>query len=151
MKKKSTLIFALCVVTLASSVALSAGPAPDMKVSIPFAFYAGRQAMPAGEYRIEMAGRNGAAATGSMVAIRSQDGSVCHLLLAATVGSRENSASRLTFTRYGTTYFLSRVQSGIVESSLPVTRAEREYLLTYTKGSGKGDSGEVVLTSSGQE
>ena len=148
MKKALVLTFSLIVVIIGSAVGASAWTAPTMKVNVPFAFYAGDQMLPAGEYLFEMPNANFHSATGSILVVRTPDGSIYRTLLAMTAGTYGNPAFQATFNKYGGTYFLSKVQSSEFESNLPKTRAEKELKTAYAKGAGGQHSKEVVVASS---
>ena len=93
-----------------------------MKAAIPFEFHAGKNVLPAGEYSIQ--------GTGPALVLRHQGGGKgsCILLSIAVVGDRSPDA-RLTFRRYGDTYFLRTVCGGSAAGSgreLPESRIEKE-------------------------
>jgi hypothetical protein len=147
-KKTLVLTFSLIVVIIGSVVGASALPAPAMKANIPFAFYAGDQMLPAGEYLFEMPNVNHHGATGSILVVRTPDGSIRHTLLAIAAGSYGNRASQATFNKYGGTYFLSKVRSSEFESDLPQTRAEKELKAAYPKeAAGQHFKGVIVASS----
>ena len=147
MKKSLVVFFAMAAVILGLSVA--AESAPRMKVNIPFDFYLGDQMLPAGEYMIEMPNLINATATGSIVVVRSEDGSVYHCIPAMTGNYARNYAYQVTFHRYGGTYFFAKVQNSTFVSTLPPTRAEKE-LSVKAAAAPRGISKDVVVASSNQ-
>jgi hypothetical protein len=115
-----------------------------MWVNIPFAFYSGEQILPAGEYLFEMPDLGRSSATGSIVAVRTRDGSVCVYLQANPAGKNSGgSACQVTFAKYGDSYFLSKVQNNDIESNLPKTRSEK----TTAAALGGKESKQVADTS----
>jgi len=126
MKRALVVLFSLSIVLLGSVTGASAGSAPRMWANIPFAFYAGEQLLPAGEYLFEMPDMGRNSATGSIVAVRTRDGSIFVYLQANPAGKNSGgSACQVTFARYGDSYFLSKVQTNNIESNLHKTRSEK--------------------------
>ena len=148
MKKSLTATFFLITIFFGSALFALAQTNPVLTVNIPFAFHAGSQVLPAGEYTIRML-TLGHSATGSIVAIQTKDGSV-HLYLNANPGDARSAAPAYTatFKKYSGRYFLSEVQNGWLASSLVKTRAERELAIADAGKSDVKNSDGVVLTSS---
>jgi hypothetical protein len=148
MKKALVVLFSLGVVILGSVIGASAGTTAKLIANIPFAFHAGNQLMPAGEYVFDMDGVGGFCATGSNLVIRSRDGADARILHVLTRGeSSKGSAYTVTFTRYGNTYFLSKVQNGAIEAGLPKTNKEKELSVTALSGSGGGSRIVIAVSS----
>jgi hypothetical protein len=106
-----TKIFALATTLLLSGLAtgICYAQQPALSVDIPFAFQAGDQKMPAGEYRVESI-TTGAA---RFQLLRQVDGDARLIVPTMAVLSKaENPDPRLIFHRYGQTYFLSQIWSG---------------------------------------
>ena|SRR5215472_1538591 len=123
---------ALCRITGMLALALLATQAlraqEPVLANIPFAFTAGKMALPAGEYRIEKL----ATGTDSLLLIQRTDYSACMVVIAnATEPNKEQDHSRLVFRRYGKRYFLSQVW--VAGSSrgreLPPSAKEKEQAL----------------------
>lgn len=77
-----------------------------IEVNVPFAFQAGGQMLPAGEYRIQ---RLSAEMEGIQL-IRRYDGKVSTTVTSLPAESRDKSAPpRLVFNRYGNEYFLAEI------------------------------------------
>jgi hypothetical protein len=148
MKRTLVLTLSLIVVILGSAAGAWAWTAPTMKVNVPFAFYVGDQMLPAGEYLFDMPNAGGHSATGSILVVRTPDGSIYRALLAIAERTDGNLAFHATFNKYGGTYFLSRVRSSEFESDLPKTRAEKELKAASAKITGGQRSKEVVVASS---
>ena len=90
---------------------------------IPFAFSAGDAALPAGEYRVEKIGTNGA-----VLLIRCADPTAAALVttMPAGGGINQQTKSRLVFHRYGNKYFLSQVWSAGTSSGRQLRKSARE-------------------------
>jgi hypothetical protein len=74
-------------------------------VNIPFAFTAGRMALPAGEYRVEKMGEASA-----LLLIQRTDGSAATFVISNGVeANRPQTHSKLIFHCYGNQYFLSQI------------------------------------------
>ena len=77
-----------------------------VEVNVPFAFQAGNQMLPAGEYRIQ---RLSAEMEGIQL-IRSYDGKASTTVTSLPAESKDSSApARLVFNRYGNEYFLAEI------------------------------------------
>ena len=148
MKKALMAMFFVITAVLGSVAFAYAGETPTLKVNIPFAFHAGNQVFPAGEYIIKMSAL-GHSATGSILTIGTKDGSVLMCLNAnASETSGSDPAYTATFKKYGGRYFLSEVQNGWRMSGLPKTRAEKELAIAEAGNTGRSDGKDVVVTSS---
>jgi hypothetical protein len=104
---KARIAAALVLAGLLFSVSVAPASAQGMsrvKMSIPFAFVAGKKALPAGEYTIERSQLN-------LLTVRRSDGSAT-AILATTPADATSPISRteLIFNRYGDQYFLSQVR-----------------------------------------
>lgn len=121
----------LIVAALFILVAGSALEAQSMflRASIPFEFHAGKTVMPAGRYVVE--------GKGGWVLLR-EEGSgknACALMLHSAIRRDNIQDGRLTFSRYGDTYFLRSIWSGGSDGhELPQTSVEKE--LAKNQGSG---------------
>ena len=146
MKRTLMILAALGALLLVSGFGFGATSESNtaVTVKIPFAFYAGNQQMPAGEYRIAMP-RMGGFAIGSMLQVTSPDGSLCQYLF-STVGRpvTNDTDYHLIFNKYGDTYFLSRVRNSDRGAELAPSRVERRLSNEYSKTS--PDVGVVDLT-----
>jgi hypothetical protein len=147
MKRALVVLFSLSIVLLGSVTGASAGTSPRMWANIPFAFYAGEEMLPAGEYLFEMPDLGHHTTTGSTLAVRTRDGSICVYLQAIAGGIyRSGPAYQVTFTRYGDSYFLSKVQNNDIESNLPKTRSEKKTAAAYARLGGKESTKQVADT-----
>lgn len=89
----------------AAKATLRTQNAEGLLVSIPFAFTAGRMALPAGEYRVQKS-----PADSVMVLIRGTNQSVAALVTSMpTLANARQVQSKLVFHRYGDRYFLSQL------------------------------------------
>jgi hypothetical protein len=94
-----------------------------MRVSVPFGFRAGGQALPAGEYRVELNQLS------QRITLNQLDGKGgCFMPVKAYTGSGAQEHGTLVFNQYGDRYFLSRVNApGVTKGAAVFTdRAERE-------------------------
>ncbi len=152
MKKTSAVTLSLVFMIFGIVIGATAGTPSRMFADIPFAFYAGGELLPAGEYVFEMTSPGNHAATGSGVAISTRDGSVYTYLNAIRDDARGSSqVCAVSFTRIGGKYFISKVQNGAIVSGLPKTHAEKEMALAYSRETGGKSSKTTVIASSSQE
>jgi hypothetical protein len=103
-----TKLFAVVAALLLSAVATSVCYAQQtaLAVTIPFAFQAGNQTMPAGEYRVESV----LTGTGQLQRLRQVNGSAVMIVSTMSVEARNgNPNPGLVFNRYGQIYFLSQI------------------------------------------
>ncbi len=131
MKRAFAVTLAVIVAVIGSVIWSSAGVVPSMTLNVPFSFYAGKNLMPAGDYIVEMSVVSSTSSTGSLIALRTVDGNVFCYLQTAYATRDKQPAHNATFTQYGGTYFLSRVQNNDVEVTLTKTSAEKETARAY--------------------
>ncbi len=152
MKKTSAVTLFLIFMVFGTAIGSTAGAPLRMFANIPFAFYAGNELLPAGSYIFTMTAPGNHAATGSGVAISTEDGSVYTYMHAIRGDARiPSQVCTVTFTRYGGKYFLSKVQNGVIISGLPKTHAEKELALAYSREAGGKGSRIAVVASSTHE
>jgi hypothetical protein len=126
------LVLSLIVLTLAAGA--FAGDATRLRANIPFAFHAGKEQLPAGQYVVELRAA-GILATGSAIVLRNADGSINCILAAIPDSSRaQNPAYCLVFNRYNDDYFLATVRQNTIKADLAKTRAEKELEIAFAKG-----------------
>jgi len=114
-------LFALLLVGVGSSVGqLSSNEC--IKANVPFAFSAGNETFPAGEYTVSAVGQMG------VLAIRDTGKHSMLIASQATVSSGASEKSKLIFHRYGDRYLLSEiwVQGESRGNRLPRTKLEKE-------------------------
>ena len=146
MRKALVVLIALCAVTFGFAMGASARPdtAYSVLVNIPFGFYAGDQWMPAGKYFIDMTAFIGFA-SGSMLRVSSPDGLICQYLLTMRIdGTKNDTDYRVTFTKYGESYFLAKVTNSDLGAQAAKSRAERKLASEHAQASGAVTSVEVV-------
>ncbi len=151
MKKALVVTVFLVAMVLGQVVTATAGTVYRVSATVPFAFNAGGQLLPAGEYIFDMAALGAYAATGSALTIQTRDDSV-FLYLNAIRGDVTNGsqACTVTFSRYGGRYFLSEVRNGAITSRLPKTSAEKELGLAYSRRADPGSKRLVIASPLGQ-
>ena len=100
-----------------------------VEVNVPFAFQAGNQMLPAGEYRIQ---RLSAEMEGIQL-IRSYDGKASTTVTSLPAESKDSSApARLVFNRYGNEYFLAEIWTdGTHGRRLHKSVREKEWASTF--------------------
>jgi hypothetical protein len=136
MKRVLTVLAVLSVLVVASAIATATISMNALRVYIPFAFHAGDQLMPAGEYRIELP-RDSNIATGSLLRIMSLDAFYCQNLLSRTTkGVTTDSDWHVTFSKVGGQYFLSRVRNSEMGAELSKTREEKLLAREYANAGG---------------
>jgi hypothetical protein len=117
----SMVAVAMFVTTLAVTSA-RAQNAREVAVSIPFDFYAGNTALPAGDYYIRF-NFNGA----PVMKIEKQTGSAgIHLLTHPVQSNTIQDGSKLVFTKYGEQLFLSQVWSAGRSTGEELNKTNRE-------------------------
>lgn len=80
-----------------------------LSVTIPFAFQAGNQTLPPGEYRVDSM----LTGAGRLQRLRQVDGDASMIAWTLSVESKgENPDPELVFHRYGQTYFLAQIWTG---------------------------------------
>lgn len=126
MKKQVLTAVALLslLVTLAMSSFANSG---RILVDIPFAFTAGKVALPAGKYVVEQT-----SSMGGVLLIRdtqSKDQAFVTVMSGDT-GKMAPSKATLVFHRYGDTYFLSQIweQGSTIVNEIPKSSAERDLI-----------------------
>ena len=138
MKKTLIALVALGALMLVTGLGVAAEEQSYNAVTlkIPFAFYAGDQQMPAGQYVIDMPRMSGFS-IGSMVKVSSPDGSKCQFLF-SSVGRPVTSDNdfHLIFNKYGDTYFLSRVRNSTNGAEVGPSGVEKRLAKEYAKTAG---------------
>jgi hypothetical protein len=125
MKKQFLHIATALSLCLMLGIAANAQMTRQMTVTVPFAFYVGKTALPAGTYTVYGTSTN----TGDGFLLRDAEGQVKATFNAQPVQSGESrSAARLEFRRYSNKYFLSRVwaEGNNIGRELQQSRLERE-------------------------
>jgi hypothetical protein len=121
----------LMTLTLAGLMVLFTGvlyaSSTQIRVAIPFDFYAGTTHLSAGDYIVEMRPITTYAGTSTSVAIRTTDGNIA-AYLPTMPGNASLADNHLHFMRYGDQYFLSRVESNGYQANLKRSSLEKELL-----------------------
>ncbi len=131
MKRALAVLVAACATIVGFALVAQAGPARAVLIDIPFAFQAGDQLMPAGQYRFEFPAA-GNYATGSLLKISGQDGSVCQHLLSRSVRPVTTDTDwHVTFNKYGDDYFLTKIRSSELGAEVSRTRKEKQLAAEY--------------------
>jgi hypothetical protein len=119
MKVRNWIVALVGLLTLSAGSALSAGVG-DLQPLVPFAFTAGNQTLPAGEYTVTRS-----SVFPGVLSIRSRQGAT--FVLSPAQESGQVDTPRLVFIRYRDRYFLREVWfEGHAGFKLPETREERE-------------------------
>src|SRR5512137_2571389 len=109
MSKTAAVAAGIAALILIFTAGASAGAVVKVQAQIPFAFYAGKELIPAGQCSIELRPMSPHGASTSAVLVRSEHGATAWI--ATMPGSDEDMAIHLHFNRYGKAYFLSKVES----------------------------------------
>lgn len=125
MTSKSAFYFAACTVAgLLITPAMNAQNAP-LRVDVPFAFAAGRQAMPAGEYSVSRSELT------NLITLQSTDRRSAAMVIGyASQSKRPSEISKLVFHKYGEKYFLNAVwvQGSLTGTAVAPSKTEREHI-----------------------
>jgi hypothetical protein len=124
--RKLTVLLTVGIAVLGLSIAASASNPTILRANIPFAFYADKELLPAGQYTFELRPICLGSATASAVAVRNQDGSLAAFLLTMPGTDYRANSDLLYFNRYGNKYFLSKVEALGFQANLKATKIERE-------------------------
>lgn len=76
-----------------------------VKISVPFEFIIGDEALPAGTYTIRRSSSN----RPNVLAIKSADGSIANVFITQLIEDRNPQAVMIIFNKYGENHFLSQV------------------------------------------
>ena len=126
--KRLIVIAASIIALLVFATVAPAGTGTRIRANIPFDFFAGEQQLPAGYYIFETRALGFGSSSSSAVAIYHPDGNFACLTPSMPTGYDSRSVDgHLHFKRYGTVYFLSRVEGLQSGAALRVTKAEKEY------------------------
>lgn len=93
---------------------------PSARAEVPFDFWLGQKLMPAGDYVIYHM------ATGTLLFEDLHDRNSSAVLMAQPISRLDNGTGRLEFTRYGDTYFLSKIWSPCQTDGYSVPKSGRE-------------------------
>jgi hypothetical protein len=133
MKRVFAVMMLAGVLIFAAAIGAQAASSNAVAIKVPFAFQAGDMLMPAGEYLFEFP-KTGIHASGSIVRISTQDGSICQYLLSRnTSGGNTNNDWHVSFAKYGDSYFLAKLRNGMTGADLPKTRAEKKLAAEYLR------------------
>jgi hypothetical protein len=126
MKKAMLIVMTVGALILVTGLMAAAATAP-IRVNIPFAFQAGAASLPAGTYVVELGGGKG---LNSHIILHMADGSDTFFVPVSPATQMSPQSFRLLFSRYGDTYFLSKVVDGGVETTLMKSDAEKKLAST---------------------
>jgi hypothetical protein len=138
--KKNIVLLGVVAVLAGMTGLLFAGAGAEVRINVPFDFYADGQLLPAGEYVFNM-GLVGPD-TASSIVIRSKDGAE-RRLVATMPDVNENTANAyVQFKQYGDKYLLSSVAIRSFKANLKITTLEKE--LSAQAAGGRGALAIVV-------
>jgi hypothetical protein len=133
--KRTLRLVILIAALLTLVVGASARTASRMRANIPFAFHVQNELLPPGEYMFEMRAISTGASASSAVAITDRSGTKAMVISTIPAwDSRQIGEGRVYCNRYGSNYFLSKVQCLDYRAELRVTAAEKEFM-AQTKAS----------------
>jgi hypothetical protein len=122
---------ALLLLMVLGAVSANAGSPIIATVNIPFDFFIGDKAMPAGDYAVERSG-----VSNQYMFLRSAQGQAGDFFVTHPTETRgKGHANKLVFKRYNTQYFLSSIWTAdnLVGQALYTSRHERELLARAEK------------------
>jgi hypothetical protein len=127
MKSKIFAVLAVAVIGVALASPLAAQTLA-LKANVPFEFNLAGKVMPAGEYLLQMD------AGSAVLRVRNFDAGTAAIILGLPASASEGRTNdaRITFNRYGDTYFLSTVVNGYSGAGFkaPISKSERELART---------------------
>lgn len=148
MKKTVFVLLSVCALISVGALGAFARSDSPVTVKIPFAFYAGDQYMPAGQYVFQFPTGNGFA-TGTMVKLTSVDFEYCqHMLSRRVEGVTTDTDFHVTFTKYGDVYFLSSVRDSEFGATIHPAKMEKQLARERAAGSGTASTVEYKFTRS---
>jgi hypothetical protein len=141
MKKKSLVVLALTVLAALAATSVYAQTF-IVRANIPFDFYVGSSAMPAGEYTFDTLLSNG---FGRIWSPDSHRSAIVFLQSAMLPLGADKGTVSLTFHRYDKTYFLSEVRDGYVSADCQIPTTHKELTLQKSASLHTPDEEVVVL------
>ncbi len=148
MKRALAVLVVLIALIFGFAVGAQAGPESRVWINIPFAFQAGDQVMPAGQYLFEFP-RTGNFALGSLLKIVTQDGSICqHLLSRSIQGVTMEADWQVSFNKYGDVYFLTKIRNNDLGAEVSKTRKEKQMAAEFIQSLKPIAAVEVMATHS---
>ena len=124
--RKTRAALVLVAMLMSVGIATSAGPAARMRVTVPFAFYAGNELLPAGKYIFEIGAITPNEASGTAVFVHDESGSIAAWLLTTPGDAPLSAVPQLQFNRYGEKYFLATVGALGYQANLKTAKSEKE-------------------------
>jgi hypothetical protein len=121
MKKRLFVMTSLLVLSILAASRVARAQ-ENMLVDVPFAFVAGQAALPAGEYRINLA----ASRSALLLIPVDNPGASAFVVTMPTQANGPSSDSKLVFHRYGNRYFLSECWSAGSSSGRQLRKSARE-------------------------
>ncbi len=123
--RKIIVFTVLGVIVLGLTAAVAADTATKVRADVPFAFYAGKELIPAGSYIFELRSF-GMGSSASSVLIHNESGSIVTVLLTKPGDVPLGEDAHLHFNKYGVRHFLSKVEGAGYQANLTPSRAEKE-------------------------
>ncbi len=117
-----TLCLAICSAVIAVAF-MSTANAESVRVAVPFGFKAGAATLPPGTYQVEVSPSK------QQIHVAQVNGKAgCFLTIKDFAGKATTERGSLVFNRYGSTYFLTRVNPANADAGveLYMSKAERE-------------------------
>jgi hypothetical protein len=124
--KRAKSLFVLGMMVFCLAAVAAADNALRIRADVPFAFYAGKELMPAGEYVFEIGSLTTSEASGSAILIQNPSGSALTRLVSIPGRAGSDSKVRLHFNQYRDQYFLSSVEGLGRLASVRKSKTERE-------------------------
>ena len=124
--RKTRTVLVLGMMLLSAAIFAAGNSAARLHVNVPFAFYAGNELLPAGNYVFEIGAITPHEASGSAVFVHNETGSIAAWLLTMPGQAPYTDNAQLEFSRYGERYFLSSVAALGYQANLKTTKSEKE-------------------------
>lgn len=131
--RKAGVVTVLGLMLLLVGIVAAGTNAARIHVKVPFAFYAGNELLPAGDYVFDIGSITPNDASGSAVFVHDEKGSIASWLLTRPGQVSFSTAPQLQFNRYGEKYFLATVEGLGYQAQLKTTKSEKEIMRAQNK------------------
>lgn len=148
MKKHFLHIAAMLTILLTVGMTATAQTTKTMTVTVPFDFYVGKTALPAGTYTLYNSSLN----SGDGFLLATAEGTKIFVNAQQVLPGKGHSAARIEFRRYDEKYFLAEIWSGGSElgRGLRQSKLERDTVKRAERNVAQKDVKPVIVTISGE-
>ena len=130
-KHPAIIVAAIGLIIFGLAINSSAQSTNRLVADIPFDFYVGKNRLPSGRYEFAPANRSSYPGALTIRPLASSAHKSLIVIILADDPSRGHENPRITFSRYGTVHFLSRIDGGM---SVPASRLSRSSYEKYVAG-----------------